>query len=276
MLDPIFSIKNLNCEYVKNKPVLRLEELEIGRGKLIFLIGKSGIGKSTFIETLGLMNNTIASLPDTKITFYPSSDSAAVEIQNAWERSNKELSEFRKKNFSFIFQNTNLMPNFTAGENMMMGLLLDGENKSTAKAKVLDIMRQLSLPPEIFDSKISELSGGQRQRLAFVRAVTSKFSVLFGDEPTGNLDEKTADELMSILKSIIKKESKTGLIVSHDLRLAMKFADVILPIQSKDDGTLTYGTVANKNMLTNNGTNWISGAGEEIKDCSKVLESYIH
>ena len=257
-MENVFQISDLTCEYITQRPVLHIKNLLIPRGKLIFVIGASGIGKSTFIETLGFMNRTIAESPSLSMKYSTTSQSPVRELKDFWNLSNDELSEFRRENFSFIFQSTNLMPNFTAGENMMFSLLLQGKTIAESKERVLEVMRLLSLDEDIFDKKITALSGGQRQRLAFVRAITSEFNVLFGDEPTGNLDEKTADDLMVVLKHILVTENKTGIIVSHDLDLALQFADVIIPITQRETSDRNViGEIDEKNIISRDGKNWI-------------------
>ena len=271
----VFKIKNLTCEYQTGLPVLNIQDLAIPKGKLIFVIGKSGIGKSTFIETLGLMNNTIANHADTSIEFF-SDQSEAIELKQSWQWDNQALSDFRRKHFSFIFQNTNLMPNFTSGENMMVSLLIKGKSRAEAKAEVLKVMDRLSLPASVFDKKITEVSGGQRQRLAFVRAVTADFSVLFGDEPTGNLDENTAHELMQVLKDLIIARNKVGIVVSHDLNLATHFADVIIPITalSKADGTM-QGQVLSENIIVQSEGHWQKSAGAPLEQTVTYLNQFL-
>lgn len=242
-------------------PVLEINQLDIPGGQLVFLIGKSGIGKSTLIETLGLMNKTLALRPDTSIQFFPD-NGQSYELSDSWRLPNQQLSDFRKNHFSFIFQNTNLMPNFTCGENMMVSLLIAGRKIPEAKREVLSVMDKLSLSRDIFDKKITEVSGGQRQRLAFVRAVTANFTVLFGDEPTGNLDEHTAEELMAVLKELAIKNGKTGIIVSHDLDLAEKFADLIVPITAKKrQGELLCGEVIPDNIIRRRENSWVNSHG---------------
>ncbi len=261
-MENVFQISDLTCEYIVQKPVLQIKTLFIPRGKLIFVVGASGIGKSTFIETLGFMNRTIANSPGLSLKYSATDQSPTRELKDFWNLSNDELAKFRRENFSFIFQNTNLMPNFTAGENMMFSLLLQGKSITKSKERVLEVMRLLSLDEGIFDKKITALSGGQRQRLAFVRAITSEFNVLFGDEPTGNLDEKTADDLMVVLKHILETENKTGIIVSHDLDLALQFADVIIPItQRETNAHAVTGEIHEKNIISRRGKNWLVGDG---------------
>jgi len=277
MQQHVFNIQNLTCEYIPDTPVLRISELEIPRGKLIFVIGRSGIGKSTFIETLGLMNRTIALKDDVAIRFMPEAGSEEIRLQTGWSLPNQQLSNLRMKYFSFIFQNTNLMPNFTAGENMMMSLLIQGIPAKQAKKAVLRVMARLSLEPAVFDKKITALSGGQRQRLAFVRAVTTDFTVLFGDEPTGNLDENTAHELMAILKDLIREEGKTCIIVSHDLKLAERFADIVIPItiQTNDDGT-SVGEIKSSNILRNTADTWANTQGDKIEHPLNYFKQFLN
>lgn len=267
----VFKINDLMCGYADDLPVLYLKELSIPSGQLVFVIGRSGIGKSTFIETLGLMNQTIINPNDCSISFFPIVAKDAIELKNSWALDNSRLSQFRKKHFSFIFQNTNLMPNFSAGENMMVSLLIEGKKSSEAKEEVLSVMERLSLDSSIFDKKITALSGGQRQRLAFVRAITANFAVLFGDEPTGNLDKNTSAELMTIMKEHIHEKNKTGIIVSHDLHLALKFADMIIPItEDENHEQSTLGGVKLPNIIIRKKNNWYTKISNDI--ISKPME----
>ena len=157
------------------------------------------------------------------------------------------------------------MPNFTAGENMIIGLLLKGRSYAEAKREVLKVMARLFLPEEVFDKKVTEISGGQRQRLAFVRAITADFTVLFGDEPTGNLDKQTAQEVLAVLQEAVRQEGKTVILVSHDLHLALQFADMVIPITAghQKDGQ-PIGTVAPNNIIERQSSGWIDQGGELI------------
>lgn len=274
---PVFQIRHLACAYRANQPVLRLRHIDIPSGKLVFIIGKSGIGKSTLIETLGLMNRTIAPAPETSIRFDGSENAAAVELRDHWQLPNRQLSDFRRRHFSFIFQNTNLMPNFTSGENMAISLLIRGYTMAEAKTEILSVMDRLSLDRSIFDKKTTEISGGQRQRLAFVRAITADFTVLFGDEPTGNLDRNTSEELMSILRERIQSKGKTGIIVSHDLYLAEKFADIVVPITPESVGEETYvGNILSENVIQRRATgHWQRTDGEVLPNPVAFLNQFL-
>ena len=265
MPQKLFEIKNLSCAYGDKPPVLRIRQMTIPAGKLIFVLGISGVGKSTFIETLGLMNRTIVQDADTEVRFF-AEETQPIELRNFWDKDNKTVSEFRNKYLSFIFQNTNLMPNFTAGENMCISQLIRGVPLAEAKKYVLQVMRELNLEDYIFDRKITDLSGGQRQRLAFVRAVTSDFRVLFGDEPTGNLDKDTAFRLMRLLKANLHNHNRTGIIVSHDIDLALNFADTIILLTPSADGT--HGEALQKNILQQENGKWKRSDNSDLPDAA--------
>jgi ABC-type lipoprotein export system ATPase subunit len=267
----VFTIRNLTCAYQPETPVLVLDELEIPAGRLVFVIGKSGVGKSTLLETLGLMNRTIVAHPDTSLVMH-NIQGEALELKNCWDWTNERLSHFRREHLSFIFQQTNLMPNFSAGENMAISLLIEGYSFAEAKREVLAVMDKLSLPQVIFDKKVTELSGGQRQRLAFVRAITSHFTVLFGDEPTGNLDPLTAEKLLRVLKDLVDEKNRTIVLVSHDLNLAAKFADYIMPITPAYDlhGNV-FGNIVKNNIVVRSESGWIDGAGRELSSPDSFL-----
>ncbi len=271
----IYNISDLECQYIPGTTVLHIPKLEIPKGKLVFVLGVSGIGKSTFIETLGLMNKTIHVKPETSILF--NNGNEMEEIKNIWDRGNKELSKFRNNHLSFIFQNTNLMPNFTAGENMCISMLIEGKELKEVKSKVLEVMDKLNLAPELYDRRIQELSGGQRQRLAFVRAFIAGFDVLFGDEPTGNLDRDTGHKLMTTLKNNLSENQRTGIIVSHDIDLALSFADIILLLTKSDNGKLeeSFGTFDESFYLINDHGNWSRKNGEQVENPHSMISEIL-
>ncbi|MBK8722711.1 MAG: ABC transporter ATP-binding protein [Saprospiraceae bacterium] len=266
----LFQINNLNCKYNNGPTVLYINNLTIPKGELVFVLGASGIGKSTFIETLGLMNDTIYKSDDSAILLFPKDNLEGIELKNSWQKDDLEVSNFRNKYFSFIFQSTNLMPNFTAGENMCISQLIQGISLKEAKKQVLEVMKDLMLEEAIFDKKIMELSGGQRQRLAFVRAVTSDYEVLFGDEPTGNLDKYTAKKLMEIFRVNLKKYNRSGIIVSHDIELALNYADRIILLSSNEKEK--YGEILPQNILVKQDEKWVQLSGKEVDNPLSQIE----
>lgn len=260
----LYEIKNLQCTYDrhyiegKSKIVLRIDHLVIPRGKKIFIVGESGIGKSTILEVLGMMNNTIVPNDSTIFKFYEENNNPS-DLLTMWKNNDDdELSDFRKKHFNFIFQSTNLMRNFTAFENISITRMLQGYSQDEAFAKTRKVMADLGLE-HIDESRMAqELSGGQQQRLAFARAIIPDFTVLFGDEPTGNLDADNARNAMKLLSDKLhEKQGSSAIIVSHDMRLAIDFADVIIKIKKcvaqkndlHDDSTF-YGLITEQSVYT--------------------------
>lgn len=246
-LPPLFHVKKLVCSYAgANSKALVINELIIPRGKTVFLLGASGAGKSTLLETLGVMNNTVAS---GEIIFTPDVNKPSVNISSLWKQNKQaEINELRKRHFNFIFQNTNLMENFSAYENVCLSGMIKNEK---VQQEILDgakvLMQKVRLPEnEVGLSTLANnLSGGQRQRLAFVRALNNDAGVLFGDEPTGNLDEANANELMHVINSSLSV-ARSAIIVSHDTNLALRYADIIVVLTK--DPLKGYGEVNVENI----------------------------
>lgn len=253
----LFDIENLRCSYDKNyregvsKVVLEINRLMIPRGKKIFIVGESGIGKSTILETLGMMNNTIVPGDNTRFTFMDG-DKNEIDLAGLWTtRKERRLSDFRLKNYSFIFQSTNLMRNFTAFENIAFTRMLQGYSKFHCFQRTRAALDSLGLG-HVDESRLAhELSGGQQQRLAFARAILPDFTVLFGDEPTGNLDSENAVRVMQILTAKLDElGGASAIIVSHDMHLSVTFADVIVKIRKEyrpktndNDEDVAYGVI---------------------------------
>lgn len=288
-MENIFEIKNLKCAYHQDKVVLEVKHLEIPFGKIVFVVGESGIGKSTILETLGLMNNTIVSDSTTVFNYYSIYDSKSSEktficedIIKLWnEKSDKKLSTFRLKNFSFIFQLTNLMRNFTAYENIAITSMLQGKTKAESITKTIKALCALGLEEIDHTREVNALSGGQQQRLSFARAIVPDFSVLFGDEPTGNLDPVTAEIVMDIMRKELKGETNenkcpteiderkysSAIIVSHAIDLALQFADIIIKIHSvprEEDPKKNYGVIDEHSVFEKckKSNKWTSTEGE--------------
>lgn len=238
----LFQISGLRCSYDKNycegvsKVVLEIRSLLLPRGKKIFIVGESGIGKSTILEVLGLMNNTIVPDEGAQFVFNPPQGDA-IDLLALWRSgSDDALSDFRRTHFNFIFQSTNLMRNFTAYENISITRMLQGYSQEESFARAAEVLAELGLAHVDTSRMAQELSGGQQQRLAFARAVIPDFTVLFGDEPTGNLDSENAVRAMELLSAkLAALPGSSAIIVSHDMPLAVKFADVIIKIRKEPD-----------------------------------------
>jgi len=238
----IYQIRDLACAYSEGKTVLHIHNLDIPQGELVFLLGVSGSGKSTLLETLALMNNTLTS---GEVTFNSADNS--FKFSELWKKNDaNEIAQVRKRHFSFIFQDTNLMENFTAYENICLAQMIKQDvrqEEAMTGAKQLANQVGLSSGELNADTLAVNLSGGQRQRLAFVRAINNNFSVIFGDEPTGNLDEANANELLRILKQNLEGKA-SAIVVSHDIDIALQHADRIIVITKSPEG---YGEILPEN-----------------------------
>ena len=271
-MEKLFELEHLRCSYDKHyregqsRVVLEIEHLTIPKGKKIFIVGESGIGKSTILETLGMMNNTI--VPDSRTRFeFFENEGKSIDLKDMWNKRDKILSDFRLKNYSFIFQSTNLMKNFTAFENIAFTRMLQGFSQFSSFQRTKKVLEDLGL--EHVDEKrmAQELSGGQQQRLAFARAILPDFTVLFGDEPTGNLDAENAIRVMEILNAKLNEhDGASAIIVSHDMHLAVSFADVIIkirkcirPKQHEDDEDIAYGVIDESCVYTQQKGLWTNG-----------------
>ena len=255
-MEKLFEIESLRCSYDKHyregqsRVVLEIKHFAVPRGKKVFIVGESGIGKSTILETLGMMNNTIVQGDNTRFVFF-NADGGETNLKDMWKKSDKVLSDFRLKNYSFIFQSTNLMKNFTAFENIAFTRMLQGFTRFSCFQRTKKVLEDLGLEHVEPTRMAQELSGGQQQRLAFARAILPDFTVLFGDEPTGNLDAENAIRVMEILdRKLQEHDGASAIIVSHDMHLAVTFADVVVKIRKcirpkvhDEDEDIAYGVI---------------------------------
>ncbi|MBE6232309.1 MAG: ATP-binding cassette domain-containing protein [Bacteroidales bacterium] len=274
-MDKLFEISDLRCSYDRHyregvsKVVLEIHDLVIPKGKKVFIVGESGIGKSTILEVLGLMNNTIVPQERTKFIFHEGNGSS-VDLMDLWAKDDDdELSEFRLRHFNFIFQSTNLMRNFTAYENIALTRMLQGYSQAEAFEKASQVLEDLGLEHITDERMAQELSGGQQQRLAFARAILPDFTVLFGDEPTGNLDSDNAVKAMELLTAKLNGlKGSSAIIVSHDMHLSVTFADMIIkirkesrPVKNVKDEVTYYGVIDDTCIFTpsHDGKSWSNG-----------------
>lgn len=265
MSNPVYHIKDLACQYkASTEPVLQIEELNLYEGEIVFFVGASGVGKSTLLETLGLMNNTIDFQNSGEFWF--ENKNKREDLRGIWTKSEKVLSEFRQENLSFIFQSTNLFPNLSAFENVLLTQIVEGksydEAAQNAKSMIYRLFPNQRDRDEIVEDgkSIMELSGGQRQRLAFVRAAISKYAILLADEPTGNLDWWNAKNLIEILVDKVKSEYGVTVIVTHDIDLATEYGDRIVLIRKEfrdpQDESSSYGVLNSKGIFTRDHDKW--------------------
>ena len=241
-----------------------MPDLCIESGQIMVVLGKSGYGKSTFLETLALMNHTMI---EGTIEIMPPSLNGVkkYELSDIWKTNDKHLqAAIRSAHFSFIFQQTNLMPNFSVYENIYITRMIQGYPVEQCSRETEEIINRIGLSDVDAKRQVTELSGGQRQRVAFARAIISSFDVLFGDEPTGNLDEVNSYELLSILVDFIHRNNtttpKTAIIVTHSIDMALKFGDSVVVIRKYEGpGIIDSGFIFKKHF-TGSEKIWTNGS----------------
>lgn len=234
----LFELHDITCGY-GGQNVLHVEELTLPKVPLTFILGPSGIGKSTLLEMLGLMSNTYGGRGD---SFRYKEE---LDLLNFWKWSSTNQSHFRRNNFSFVFQQTNLIENLSIIENLCIPLMIQGFDFDEASEKVAATAEQMNLAPALLSRRPSEVSGGQLQRAAFTRALSTDFQVLFGDEPTGNLDHGNSRTLMGLLKQNLERRGASAVVVSHDVALAEAYADCIVTLEQVNSGDRPTGRLSN-------------------------------
>ena len=188
--------------------------IEIQRGEFVAIVGKSGSGKSTLLHMLGGLDT-------------PTSGKVFIRGKDIFSYKDDALAVFRRRKIGFIFQSFNLVSSINVWENIVLPIGLDGRKVDEAFA--MDIVKTLGLEKKLHNLP-NTLSGGQQQRVAIARALASKPDILFADEPTGNLDSRTSDEVMGLLRMSVEKYGQTLVMITHDEDIA-QIADRILVIE---------------------------------------------
>ena len=223
----IVEVKKLNKQFKNNNStikVLKNINLKLESGKLIALTGPSGSGKSTFLHLLALLDK-------------PTKGEIVLLGKRTADISEEEKNLMIRNNISIIFQNNNLLSDFTSIENVAIPLLIRGNDHSSSIKKAAKILSRVNLGHRL-DHFPSDLSGGEQQRVAIARSIASDTSIILADEPTGNLDEKTSEEVFSYFLKL-KQKNKTILIATHNRELAKK-ADYTLRLS---DGNIKRANV---------------------------------
>ena len=205
--------------------VLQGIDLSVSEGEIVAIMGASGAGKSTLLQILGTLMT-------------PDSGSIVIDGTSVRELSSRELSAFRGRRIGFVFQEHHLLAEFTAQENVMIPALIAGRSRQEASAESLRLLSLVGLA-ERTGHKPSELSGGEQQRVAIARALVNSPAILFADEPTGNLDSHTKEEIHSLLLSLRSTLGQTIVLVTHDPALS-ELCDRTLHI--KDGRIMTITT----------------------------------
>ncbi len=218
-MEKIIETVNLYKDYMLGTvsvEILKDINLSIAKGEFITIMGPSGSGKSTLLYLLGGLDK-------------PTSGKIIINGKDISELSDQEQSIMRRRDVGFVFQFYNLVPNLTVEDNVMLPILLDGKKISDYRDKLDEILDIV----ELSDRKCHtprELSGGQQQRVAIARALINEPDIILADEPTGNLDSKTSEEVMNLLQRINKEKRKTILQVSHSIETA-NYSDRIIKVK---------------------------------------------
>lgn len=213
----ILQVRGLKKYYGKGETEVRAldgVDLDIERGKFTAIIGTSGSGKSTLLNMLGGLDT-------------PSAGSIKVGDTELAKLNSEQATIFRRKQIGFVFQNYNLVPVLSVWENIIFPISLDGRKPD--KTFIMQVVKLLGLEKKL-DSLPNNLSGGQQQRVAIARALASKPSIILADEPTGNLDTKTSDDVIDLLKMTSKEFHQTIVMITHNPEIA-QMADRVIRIE---------------------------------------------
>jgi lipoprotein-releasing system ATP-binding protein len=204
----MITAKNIHKHY-GNLEVLKGIDLEIKKGEIVSIIGASGAGKTTLLQILGTLDK-----------MSPNAQSSLIINDVKTEQlSEKELAKFRNDHIGFIFQFHQLLPEFTALENVCIPAFIQNKNKAEAEQRAKELLDFLGLSHR-YDHKPNELSGGEQQRVAVARALMNKPAIIFADEPSGNLDSESAENLHNLFFKLREEFGQTFVIVTHNKELA--------------------------------------------------------
>lgn len=193
--------------------VLRGATLEVARGEVVALVAPSGAGKSTLLHIAGLLDT-------------PDEGSVALGGRNMIGLSDRARTEARRAEVGFIYQFHHLLPEFSALENIILPQLANGIEKSAAQARARELLETVGIAPRA-DHRPAALSGGEQQRVAFCRALANQPRLLLADEPTGNLDPATSDQVFSALMKVVRATGLSALIATHNMALAGRMDRVV-------------------------------------------------
>ena len=213
---PILEIRDLRRTFRQGEAsieVLRGVDLNLAGGEIVALLGPSGSGKSTLLQAAGLLEGGF----DGHIAI----DGVAAEALGTEQRT-----AMRREKLGFIYQFHHLLPDFTALENVVLPQLVAGRSSSDAEARASELLSALGLAARL-DHKPAKLSGGEQQRVAVARAMANQPRLILADEPTGNLDERTADAVFDEFVSLVREHGSAALVATHNERLAERMDRVV-------------------------------------------------
>ncbi|RJO65304.1 MAG: ABC transporter ATP-binding protein [Myxococcales bacterium] len=208
-LEAIIAVEGLKKDYALNGKrieVLKGVDLTLHPGERVSIVGKSGVGKSTFLHVLGTLDK-------------PTAGTVLFEGADVFRLPEARLARYRNQTIGFVFQFHYLLPDFTALENVQIPMRIAGLPLSEARDRAAELLEQVGLGDRL-EHKPGELSGGEQQRVALARAMVMRPKVLLADEPTGNLDEQTSEDIHELLLELNQRYDTTLVVVTHNRRLA--------------------------------------------------------
>ncbi|NOE34780.1 MULTISPECIES: ABC transporter ATP-binding protein [unclassified Ruegeria] len=212
MSDVTLRLSGLTKTYLKGTPgevqVLRGVDLDLRAGEAVAMVAPSGAGKSTLLHIAGLLDR-------------PDEGSVEIAGQSVTGKGDRTRTALRRRDVGFVYQFHHLLPEFTALENVTLPQLANGVSEKAAQARAMDLLDRVGVAPRA-SHRPAALSGGEQQRVAFCRALANAPRVLLADEPTGNLDPETSDQVFDALMALVRDEGLSALIATHNLDLAAR------------------------------------------------------
>jgi lipoprotein-releasing system ATP-binding protein len=216
MSEPVLQTRGLKRSFTQGHvtiEVLRGVDLEVGPGEIVALLGPSGSGKSTLLQAVGLLEGGFEG-------------SIRIAGREAGKLDNDSRTELRRDMLGFVYQFHHLLPDFDALENVVLPQLIHGAEPEAARARASELLGTLGLAKRL-DHRPSKLSGGEQQRVAVARALANRPPLVLADEPTGNLDEHTADIVFAEFLQLVRSEGSAALVATHNERIAAKMDRVL-------------------------------------------------
>lgn len=208
---PLLICRDVNKHYQEGDAridVLQSIDFELWQGECVAIVGASGSGKTTLLQILGSLDQ-------------PSSGEISIADCQLFTMNERERSAFRNKHLGFIYQFHHLLPEFDALENVTMPLLIRGVSHKKAREQATELIARVGLKDRLMH-RVGELSGGERQRIAIARALVTHPSCVLADEPTGNLDQATADQVFEVMMTMNREYNTSFVMVTHNYELAKK------------------------------------------------------
>ncbi len=215
-------IEGLHKSFIIDSTTLQVVkgiDMEIKKGEMIAIIGASGVGKSTLLHIIGTLDR-------------PTEGKVLFDGNDIFKLDNEELARFRNKKIGFVFQFHHLLPEFTALENTMMPALINRTDKAETEVMAKKLLKEVGLG-ERLNHKPGKLSGGEQQRVAVARALVLSPELVLADEPTGNLDTHTGEEIHSLLREINKTKGTTFILVTHNEKLASRADRIVKMVDGR-------------------------------------------